>query len=107
MPQQLELDGLDVQVGNQPQYLLDRLERAERFLMAVAVHQSLPGDRAERQTQAAGLGLANQKLLEQQRVRADALCSVVGAQRQQLVAQRQQAARLQADDRHAAQANGA
>ena len=52
--------------------------------------------------QTAGLGLAHQKFLEQQRVRADALCGVVRAQRQQFVAQRQQAARLQPDDRHAA-----
>ena len=60
------------------------------------------GDSAERQLQAAGLGLAHQKFLEQQRMRADALGVVVGAQREQFVAQRQQAARLQPDDRHAA-----
>jgi len=40
--------------------------------MAVAVHQRFPGDSAERQLQAAGFGLANQELLEQQGVRADA-----------------------------------
>ena len=50
----------------------------------------------------AGRGLAHQKLLEQQRLRADAFRGLIGAQRQQFVAQRQQAARLQADDRHAA-----
>ncbi len=87
---------------NQPKRLLDRLERAERFLMAMAVHQRLGGDRAERQREVPGGGLADQKLLEQQRLRADALRGFVGSQRQQFVAQRQQAARLQADDRHPA-----
>ena len=77
-------------------------ECAERFLVAVAVHQRLVGDGAERQTQAAGLGLADQKFLEQQCMRADALRGIVVAQRQQFVAQRQQATRLKADDRHAA-----
>ncbi len=77
MPQQLEFDGLDHQIGNEPKRLFDRLERAERFLVAVAMHQRLAGDGAERQPQAAGLGLANQKLLEQQRLCADAFCRVV------------------------------
>ena len=71
--------------------------------MAVAVHQSFAGDRAERQLQVAGLRLTNQKLLEQQRVRADAFCCLVRTQRKQLVTKRQQTARLQADDRHPAQ----
>ena len=70
--------------------------------MAVAVHQRLVGDGAERQTQAAGFGLADQKFLEQKCMRADAFRGIVIAQRQQFVAQRQQAARLKADDRHAA-----
>src|SRR5712671_6804596 len=95
------LDGFDIQIRNQPKHLLDRFERAERFLMAVAVHQCLPGDRSERQLQTAGLGLTNQKLLEQQRVRADAFRCRVGTQRQKLVAKRQQTARLQTDDWHA------
>ena len=95
------LDGFDMQIGNQPKRLLDRFERAERFLMTVAVHQSLPGDGTKRQPQAASLGLANQKFLEQQRMRADAFRCRVGAQRQQLIAKRQQAAWLQADDGHA------
>src|SRR5258706_1551153 len=59
------LDGFDIQIGNQPQHLLDRFERTEGFLLAVAVHQSLAGDGAERQLQAPGLSLANQELLEQ------------------------------------------
>src|SRR3954469_19012173 len=70
--------------------------------MAVAVDQRLAGDRAERQLQAAGLRLALKKFLEQHRMRADALCVMVGSQRQQLVPQRQKTARLQSDDRHAA-----
>src|SRR5260370_24628160 len=79
------LDGFDIQIGHQPQHLLDRFERAEGFLVAVAVHQGLAGDTAERQLQTPGASLANQKLLEQQRVRADAFCNIVGAQRKQLI----------------------
>ena len=66
------------------------------------MHHGFRGDRSERQGEAAGLGLAHQKLLEQQRMRADAFGGVVRSQRQQFVAQRQQATRLQPDDRHAA-----
>ena len=62
------LDDFDIQFGNQPKHLFDRLERTERFLMAMAVHDGFPGDGAERQLQAAGLGLAHQKFLKQQRV---------------------------------------
>ena len=47
--------------------------------MAMAMHQCFPGDRTERQPQAAGLGLAGKIFLEQQRLRTDALCIVVGA----------------------------
>ncbi len=96
------LDGFDLQVGNEPKHLLDRFERTERFLMAVSVQQRLPGEGAQRQLQAASFGLANQKLLEQQRVGADAFCGFVRSQRKQFVAQRQETARLQADDRHPA-----
>ena len=60
------------------------------------------GDRTERQPQPAGLGLAHQKFLEQQRVRADVFRGSIGTQREQLVAQGQQTARLQPDDGHAA-----
>ena len=73
-------DGFDIQIRNKPQCLLDRSEGAEGFLMAMAVHQGFPGDRAERQPQAAGRGLAHQELLEQQRLRADGFCGLVGAQ---------------------------
>src|SRR6516165_9723519 len=59
------LDDLDSEIGNKAQRLLDRLERAEGFLMAVAVHQHFAADRAERQLQAACLCLAHQKFLEQ------------------------------------------
>src|SRR6476469_4688273 len=70
--------------------------------MAVAVYQGFSGDRAEWQSQVTGLGLANQKLFEQKRLRADAFRGRVGTQRKQLVAQRQQTTRLQSDDGHAA-----
>src|SRR4030081_2061128 len=71
--------------------------------MAVAVHQGFAGDSGELQPQAAGPGLANQKFLEQERVRADAFGGFVGAQRKQLVAERQQTTGLQTDDGYAAQ----
>src|SRR6266404_750698 len=69
--------------------------------MAVAVDQGFSGHGAERQLEAAGGGFANEKFLEQKRVRADGLCGVVAAKREQLVAQRQETARLKAYDRHA------
>ena len=68
----------------------------------MAVQQRFAGDRAERQLQTSGFGLAHQEFLEQQRVRADTFRGVIGTQRKQLVAQGQQTARLQPDDRHAA-----
>ena len=70
--------------------------------MAVAVNQRFCRHGAQRQPQAAGLRLANQKFLDQQRMRADASGVAVGAQREQFVAERQKTARLQSDDRHAA-----
>src|SRR5260370_35743075 len=65
------LDGFDMQIGNTHKHLLDRFERPARFLMAVALHQAFPRDRSERQQQAAGLGLPNQKLPHKQPVPAD------------------------------------
>ena len=72
----------------------------------MAVYDSLLGDGAERQLQPAGFGLAHQKLLEGERMGADGLGVVVLAQRGEFVAQGQQAARLEADDRHAAGGEG-
>ena len=80
MPQQLELHDLDSEIGDQPQRLFDWLERAKGLLVAVAVHQHLVADRAKRQLQPAGLRLAHQEFLEQQRMGADRLCGVVVAQ---------------------------
>src|SRR5689334_20592281 len=57
------LDDLDLQAGNEPQDLFDRLERAEGFLVAMAMHHCRLRDRPKGQLEAAGLGLANQKLL--------------------------------------------
>src|SRR5690348_11997425 len=66
------------------------------------MHQRVGAERAEPQLQPAGLGLAHQEFLEQQSVRADGFCSIVLAQRQQLVTEREQAAWLETDDWHAA-----
>src|SRR5690348_10789297 len=74
--------------------------------MAMAVQQRRCVKRAERQAQAAGVGLPSQELLEQQRVRADSLCRVVLAEREQFVAQREQATRLEADDGYTARSEG-
>ena len=52
--------------------------------------------------QATGLVLARQKLLEQNSLRRNGLGVVAGQQRRDLVAERQQATRLETDDRHAA-----
>jgi len=70
--------------------------------MAVAVNQRFRRHGAEGKFQAAGFRLANQKFLEQQSVGADAPGVIVRTQREQFVAKRQQTARLQPDDRHAA-----
>src|ERR1700712_4072632 len=70
--------------------------------MAVAVDEGFSGDRTERQSQPPGLGFANQELFEQKRLRANDFRTLVGAQRKQFVAKRQQTARLQSDDRYAA-----
>src|SRR3954452_3601755 len=67
----------------------------------MAVHQGFLWHRAKRQLEPASLRLAHQKLLEQQRMCTDAPGLVVAAQREQLVAQRQQATRLQPHDRNA------
>ena len=56
-------------IGNEAQHLLDRPEGAEGFLMTMAVNQRFAGDRTEWQLQTAGLRLAHQKFLEQQRMR--------------------------------------
>ena len=73
-------DGLDLQVRNEAQHLLDRLEGAEGFLVTMAVYHGLVGDAAERQLQPAGFGLAHQKFLEGQRMGADRLGILVFAQ---------------------------
>ena len=48
--------------------------------MAVTMNKGFAGDRAERQPETTGLGLANQKLLEQQCVGTDTFCRRVGTQ---------------------------
>src|SRR6476620_11112580 len=70
--------------------------------MTMSMNQRFARHGAERQLQAAGLRFANQKLLEQQSVRADAFGLVVGTQREQFVAKRQETTRLEPHDWHAA-----
>ncbi len=66
--------------------------------MAVAVHQHRRLDRREGDVEAAGLRLARDELLEQQRLPRDRDRLVAEAERQRLVAQGQEARRLEADD---------
>jgi hypothetical protein len=66
------------------------------------MQQSVPADRLERQREPAGLGLARDVFLEQQRVCSDRAGIPGLDQRRDLVAKAQDAARLQPDDRNAA-----
>ena len=67
----------------------------------MAVDQDRLGDRREGDREAARLRLARDELLEQERLRGDRIGLGAEPQRQRLVAQREQARRLEADDRHA------
>jgi len=70
--------------------------------VAVAVQQGAPSHRLERQLQRARVRLARQKFLEQQRVRRQRPCTFALHKRRNLVAEAQQAARLEPDHRNAA-----
>ena len=99
MPQQLELDGLDVEIGNEFQRRRHLGHGVERFLMAMAVQESPFFRRHERQVELARGGLARQKFLEQQRAACDLARRFAFQQRRYFVAEAEQAARLQSDDR--------
>ena len=49
MPQQLEFNGLDLELGNEPQRCLHRAHGVEGLLVAVAVQQRLPRQGPKRQ----------------------------------------------------------
>ena len=84
--------------GDQPQRALHRRHRAEGLLVAVAMQIGLPADRLQRQRQPPGLRLAQQELLEQQADAASRVGLLARDQRRKLVAQGEEAGRLQPDD---------
>ena len=90
------------EIGHQRQRLLHRAHRAERLLVAVAVQQrALLRQRLQLELEPAGLLLAHQEFLEQEGVVGDRLRLLAQPHGEKLVAQGEQARRLEADDRHA------
>ena len=94
-------DHLRFGTRDQAQHVQDHVCRAKGFLVAMAVHQHRRVHGFEAGLEAAGLGFARDELLEQQRVLRHEFGLVAQTQHQSLVAQRQQAGRLQPDDGHA------
>src|ERR1700726_4963809 len=70
--------------------------------MAMAVQQRALGDGRERQAEAAGLHLAREKLLKHQGLFSELAPRFPGDDPRDLVAEAEQAARLEPDDRYAA-----
>ena len=102
MPQQLELDRLDLETGDEPEHGFDRAEGVERLLMAMAVHQRAVGDLLQRKIEPPGVRLARQEFLEGQRLLGEPLAPLALHHRRHFVAEAEQAARLQTDHRNAA-----
>ena len=101
-PATRRLDHRRVQTGDRAERAHHGRHRAERFLMAVPVHDGAPLERPQRRRPPAGIELAVDELFEQKRVRRHGARRGGGDERQKLVAQREQARRLQADDRDSA-----
>src|SRR6516162_11355044 len=74
--------------------------------MAVAMQQRLLGHRRERELERAGLRLARQEFLEQQRVRGQATRILTLDERRDFVAEAEHAARLETDERSRALEEG-
>ena len=92
------LDELGPGAGDEAQHIEDDVDRPERLLVAMAVDQNGLVDGREAEVEAAGLRFAGHELLEQQRLLRDRDRLVAEMHRQRLVAQRQQARRLEPDD---------
>ena len=73
MPQQLDLDRLHLEPGNERERPLHRRHRAERLLVAMPVQQRLgfAAARFSSSREPPGVGLAREKLLEEQRMRGE------------------------------------
>ena len=96
-------DCLHLQPPHQPKRPLHCSHGAERLLVAVAVQQHLALAFGDRLGDAAGLSLAREKFLEQDRpAQASRSVSAPGSIDSEFVAQREQAGGLEADDGHTA-----
>ena len=92
---------LRLRTGDKPKHLHDGADRAEGFLVAMAVQQDRLRDRFQlllQRLQLAGRCLARQKFFKQQGVLADRLCGFTQTHDQGFVTQREQAGWLQPND---------
>ena len=96
------LERLDSEAWDQLQGLCCGLDGAECLLVAVTVQQCRPAfHRVKCQLEATGRPLTIDEFLDQLGALGKRLCSRARQHRRKLVAQRQQARRLQPDDRRA------
>ena len=102
MPQQLEFDGFDRKARDQFQTLSTALIASNDFWWQWPCTSARWPISAKRERRSCRLGLARQKLLEQQRLRGEPARLVAFDQRRNFVAEAEDAARLQPDHRHAA-----
>ncbi len=92
---------LGLHARNQFEHFDDGRNGGEGLLVTVAVQQHAPVQRtqlAPELLQPPGLRFPGQELFDQQRVRGHFLCRRAKAHRQELIPQRQQAGRFEADD---------
>src|SRR5688572_2453669 len=93
------LDDLHVELRHELQSASDRVHRAERFLVAMAVkHRFLLRQRFEIKSEAPGIELARDELLEKVGVKRELGRFARGMHRNELVAQAEQARGLEPDD---------
>ncbi len=92
------LDEHRVRPGQQPHRLEQSADRAEGLLVTMGMDQQRAVHAPQAQRAASGTHLARDELLEQQGLRRDPLRGRAEPERQCLVAQRQQAGRLEAHD---------
>ena len=69
MPQQLELDDLQIETGDKAQCGLDGAHRAKGLLMAMAMQQNLCRHRRKRRRKTSGLGFGGDEFLKQHGLR--------------------------------------
>ena len=106
MPQQLDFDHLDLEARHELEHRQDRIGGPERLLMAMAVHERARHHRLERQLQLQLELVARQEFLEGQGMRGEPPRALALDQGRDLVAEAEDAARLEPDHRHAAADEG-